>query len=281
MDASSPPRRQDYTVLVFPDAMAERRFSDASFPILVAHRGDPLRRPENSIEGFLSALRAGADAVEFDVRLTRDAEPVIMHDADVARTTDGRGLVHELSLAEVRSLRLAGTSRVPTLAEALEAVGSLGGGVDIEIKNLPGEPGFEPEAERTLEATLSALREARFSGSVLISSFNPTTIRRSIELAPEVPTGLLIIDAVDPSDALGAAIAEAYAFILPSVASLVLAGPAMIRGAHEAGVRVGAWTADDPGTVRRLLEWEVDAVATNDPAMAAVAWEAWRAERGR
>jgi glycerophosphoryl diester phosphodiesterase len=261
--------------------MAERRFSDAPFPAVVAHRGDPLRHPENSIEGFISALRAGANAVEFDVRLTRDAEPVIMHDPDVARTTDGRGLVHELTLAEIRDLRLVGTSRVPTLAEALDAVSSLGGGVDIEIKNLPGEPDFEPEAERTLEATLSVLREARFSGSVLISSFNPTTIKRSIELAPEVWTGLLIIDAVDPSDALFAAIAEGYAFILPSVPSLVDAGPALIRRAHEADVRVGAWTADDPEMVRRLLGWGIDAVATNDPAMAAVAREAWRAERGR
>jgi glycerophosphoryl diester phosphodiesterase len=234
-------------VLVFAGAMAEQRFSDGPSPVLVAHRGDPLRHPENSIEGFISALRAGADAVEFDVRLTRDAKPVVMHDADVARTTDGSGLVHELTLAEVRALRLDGTSRVPTLAEALEAVGSLGGGVDIEIKNLPGEPGFEPEAERTLEATLSALRDARLSGSLVISSFNPVTIRRCVELAPEVPTGLLIIDAVDPSDALGAAIAGAYTFIL----------------------------------VRRLLEWGIDALATNDPAMAAGAREAWRASRAR
>jgi glycerophosphoryl diester phosphodiesterase len=219
--------------------------------------------------------------VEFDVRLTRDAVPVIMHDADVSRTTDGRGLVHELTLEEIRRLSLRGTSRVPTLAEALEAVGSLGGGVDIEIKNLPGEPGFEAEAERTLEATLSTLHGARFAGSVVISSFNPATIRRSAELAPGVARGLLIIDAVDPFDALGAAIAEAHAFILPSVASLADAGPALIRAAHEAGVRVGAWTADDRGTVRRLLEWGVDAIATNDPALAAATRLAWRAEVGR
>jgi glycerophosphoryl diester phosphodiesterase len=261
--------------------MAERRFSDDAFPLLVAHRGDPLRHPENSVEGFISALRMGVDAVEFDVRLTRDAVPVIMHDADVSRTTGGRGLVHELTLEEIRRLSLAGTSRVPTLAEALEAVGSLGGGVDIEIKNLPGEPGFEAEAERTLEATLSALLGARFAGSVVISSFNPATIRRSVELAPGVATGLLIIDAVDPFDALGAAIADAHAFILPSVASLADAGPALIRAAHEAGVRVGAWTADDPGTVRRLLDWDVDAVATNDPALAAAARRAWQADVGR
>ena len=58
-------------------------------------------------------------------------------------------------------------------------------------------------------------------------------------------------------------------------------GPALIHAAHEAGVRVGAWTADDPGTVRRLLEWGVDAIATNDPALAAAARLAWRAELGR
>jgi glycerophosphoryl diester phosphodiesterase len=262
--------------------MAERRFSDAAFPLLVAHRGDPLRHPENSVQGFISALRTGVDAVEFDVRLTSDAVPVIMHDADVSRTTNGRGLVHELTLEEIRRLSLAGTSGVvPTLAEALEAVASLGGGVDIEIKNVPGEPGFEAEAERTLEATLSALRGARFAGPVVISSFNPATIRRSVELAPGVATGLLIIDAVNPFDALAAAIAEAHAFILPSVASLADAGPALIRAAHESGVRVGGWTADDPATLRRLLEWNIDAVATNDPALAAAVRRAWRADVGR
>ena len=118
-----PPRRQDYTVLVFPDAMAERRFSDAAFPILVAHRGDPLRHPENSVEGFISALRTGVDAVEFDVRLTRDAVPVIMHDADVSRTTDGRGLVHELTLEEIRRLSLRGNEPGPDLGRGARGRG--------------------------------------------------------------------------------------------------------------------------------------------------------------
>jgi glycerophosphoryl diester phosphodiesterase len=255
--------------------MAEHRFSEAPRPLLVGHRGDPVRHPENSIEGFISALRAGADAVEFDVRLTSDGVPVIMHDADVARTTNGVGLVHERTLEELRALRLADGSRVPTLTEALAAVGPLGGAVDIEIKNLPGEPAFEPTAERALEATLAGLRDAPFPGSVVISSFNPATLRRSVELSPDVPTGLLIIDAVDPFDALALATAEAHAFVLPSVASLAAAGRDLIGAAHEAGVRVGAWTADDPQAVRRLLEWDIDAVATNDPAMAATTRRAW------
>ena len=257
--------------------MAERRFSGSAAPLIVAHRGDPRRHAENSLAGFRSALDAGADAVELDVRLTLDGIPVVMHDADISRTTDGVGFVHETTLEELRRLRLAGEAdeRPPTLREALHAVAERGGGLDIEIKNVPGDPAYEPEHERTLEATLQELlrEELRF---VLISSFNPATLRRSRELAPKVPTGLLIVDAVDPGPALDAARIEGHAYLLPSVAALTAAGPRLVADAEKAGVRIGTWNADDPATVERLRSWNVAAIATNDPGMAAATLRASR-----
>ena len=113
--------------------------------MVVAHRGASIEQPENTIAAFEAAIDAGADAVEFDVRMTVDGHAVVMHDADVSRTTDGNGLVSEMTLEEIRTLG------VPTLEETL---GCLAGraAADIEIKNLPGEPGFTSDREAAAEA---------------------------------------------------------------------------------------------------------------------------------
>jgi len=106
--------------------MSEWPFSQETGSAVVAHRGDSAHLPENTIEAFEAAIAAGAEVVEFDVRLTGDGVAVVMHDADVARTTDGSGIVRSLTLADVRALRIAlpggGAAGVPTLEEALRAL---------------------------------------------------------------------------------------------------------------------------------------------------------------
>ncbi|MBZ0251997.1 MAG: hypothetical protein K8I02_01540, partial [Candidatus Methylomirabilis sp.] len=90
----------------------------------IAHRGASGECPENTLAAFGRALEIGVDMVEFDVHLSRDGVPVVIHDDDVRRTTDGRGLVKDLTLAELRRLdaggwkdaRFAG-ERIPTLEE--------------------------------------------------------------------------------------------------------------------------------------------------------------------
>jgi glycerophosphoryl diester phosphodiesterase len=264
--------------------MAEGALGDLPSPILVGHRGDPARHAENSIPGFLSALEAGVEVVEFDVRLTADGSPVVLHDAALDRTTSAWGYVHRLTLQELRGVRLGGgRATLPTLSEALVAIDAAGGGIDVEIKNVPGDPAYEATAERALEATLAALDDARFGGPVLISSFNPATVLRCRELAPGLPTGLLVVDAMWSGDAraatLGAAKDAGHAFVLPSVVAVRETGRAFVDEAHGAGLRVGTWNADDPETVRTMLEWGLDAIATNDPAMASEARARWRADR--
>ncbi|HZB01499.1 MAG TPA: glycerophosphodiester phosphodiesterase, partial [Actinomycetota bacterium] len=156
-------------------------FGEASRPLVVAHRGASVEQPENTIEAFAAAIDAGADAVEFDVRLTADGVPVVMHDPDVSRTTDGRGIVSALTLAEVRRLRIAlpggGAAGVPTLDESL---GCLSGraAADIELKHGSDEPGNDALASPALEPTLEALDRASFVGPVLLSSFDESTLLR-------------------------------------------------------------------------------------------------------
>ncbi|HTG47425.1 MAG TPA: glycerophosphodiester phosphodiesterase [Actinomycetota bacterium] len=225
---------------------------------MVAHRGASAEEPENTLAAFERAVEAGADVVEFDVRMTADDVAVVLHDPTVDRTTPGTGAIRDLSLREARALG------IPTLDEVLTLLsGRIA--VDIEIKNIPGEPDFDAEREVAVEATLAALEATAFVGQVILSSFNPFSIARSLVLAPDVPTGLLTEPTTDPRAALRFAAEHGHSWILPFVERVVEAGPDLPQETHEAGLLLGTWITDDPATAVALMRGGVDAVATNDP----------------
>jgi glycerophosphoryl diester phosphodiesterase len=256
--------------------MSERAFSQDARNLVVAHRGASAEAPENTIEAFERAIVLGADALEFDVRLTADGVPVVLHDADVGRTTDGSGAIVEMSHDRVRALRIDGRHRVPTLHETLSVLsGRIA--VDIELKNIPGEPGFTADAEPLVEATLEAIASSGFEGVVLLSSFNPASIARARVLAPEVPTGLLTEHTTDARAALTFAASQGHPWVLPYVGMLRAAGDGFVDEVHAAGLRLGTWITDDPAEALALFHDGVDAVATNDPAAVVAA----RDEEGR
>ena len=224
---------------------------------------------ENTLEAFEAAVAAGADAVEFDVRLTADGVPVVLHDADVARTTDGDGLVRDLSLTDVKRLRIrtraGGPAEIPTLRETLELLSGRAA-VDVEIKNVPGDRDFEPDRERAVEATIESLAASAFSGPVLVSSFNPFSLVRVRELAPEIPTGLLTGYDVEAAAAFEFARAQGHPWVLPFAEMVRPDAAELVRAAHAADVRVGTWIVDDSALAAQLIHAGVDAIATNDPA---------------
>jgi glycerophosphoryl diester phosphodiesterase len=248
--------------------MVDHAFPPDAFPVIVAHRGASSTHPENTLSAFRAALELGAPVVELDVRLTADDVAVVMHDADVSRTTDGEGLVHELPAERVLTLN-AGTADapepVPTLRQALELISGRAA-VALEIKNLPGDPGYSKD-EAIVEATHAELARSGFEGPVLVLSFNPRSVEASRAIAPGVPTGFLATAPVEPSEALAYAAGAGHDLVLPSARSLIPAGPSFVEEAHAAGVRVGTWTVDDAETLRMLLDRGVDAIASNDPAM--------------
>src|SRR5262245_43462516 len=114
-----------------------RALSRLAFPAIVAHRGASSTRPENTTASFEEAIALGAQIVELDVRLSLDGVPVVMHDPVVDRTTDGTGFVHELTAAELASLRAGPGAAVPTFAEVLEVVSGRAA-IAVEVKNIPG-----------------------------------------------------------------------------------------------------------------------------------------------
>lgn len=249
--------------------MSERRFSQEADRLVVAHRGASAIEAENTLAAFDAAVAAGADVVEFDVRMTADDVAVVMHDPDVSRTTDGHGLVRDLRLDELKALRIRTAdgklAEVPTLEEALICLSGRAA-VDVEIKNIPGEPDFDGENELAVEATLRALDAVAFVGTVLLSSFNPLSIARALSLAPDVPTGLLTTEDVEPLAAFGFARDQGHAWVLPFVGGVLGEGPSLADLVHGAGMRLGTWITNDLAEAIALMRAGVDAVATNDPA---------------
>ncbi|HET7237169.1 MAG TPA: glycerophosphodiester phosphodiesterase [Actinomycetota bacterium] len=258
---------------------SDRALPGDAFPAIVAHRGAPLSHPENTLPSFDAAIGFGAPIVELDVRLSADGVAVVMHDPTVDRTTDGSGAVHELTSAQLARLNAGSTdapASVPTLAEVLDLVSGRAA-VALEIKNLPGEPGYEPIHQGAVETALAELERTAFHGPVLVISFNPACVAACREIAPEVPTGFLTTQLVDPREALSYAVSAGHEMLLPGTRALDPVGEAFVAEAHAAGLRVGTWTADEPDEVARMLDWGVDAVASNDPAMALAILDARRA----
>lgn len=261
-------RRPALTIPKMPSASDPDPTVSPGRPLVIAHRGSSATHPENTLASFRAAAERGADLVELDARVTADGVPLVLHDPDLARTTDRTGAVHELTLDQVRAARTEGGEAVPTLAEVLEALAPTGVGVDVEIKNLPGEPSYDTPRESVLIATVELLAETAFPNPVLVSSFNPATVRRCRDLAPDLPTGLLTFASLDLDAAVRVAQEAGHRWILPHAIPLVEAGEGFVEEAHGRGLLVGTWTVDEPAAIAACFARGVDAVATNDPAMA-------------
>ena len=238
--------------------MSEWPFSQAHRPVVVAHRGASAERPENTLAAFARAADLGADAVEFDVRVTADGRGVVLHDDTLDRTTDGEGPLAERTLAEVRGLR-AGGEPVPTVEEALAALSGRCAAV-IEIKHQPGG------GERAVDEACRALAEVAFEGPAMLISFDPLSLAHARRAAPDRVTGLLTSYEVGLPDAADAAATAGHGFVLPFALRVLAGGAGPVADAHDRGLRVGTWVTDDPADATALAGLGVDAIATNDPA---------------
>lgn len=224
---------------------------------VLGHRG--LRGPvrENTIEAFALAADAGADGVELDVRRTRDGALVIHHDAVV----DGV-LLANVDGAEV----VARWPWLPTLEQALD--GCRGLLVNIEIKNDPSDPDYDPD-DRAAAAVAELVAARDIYQQTIVSSFHPPTVTRLRQLDPRLRTGQLLGDVGDPVAALDSVVAAGHQAIHPWVGSLTgdTAG-ALVAAAHSAGIWVLVWTVNDPADLRHLAAAGVDGVIVDDPAAA-------------
>jgi glycerophosphoryl diester phosphodiesterase len=219
-------------------------------PAVHAHRGSPDPATgvgENTLEAFLRARRLGADGVELDVRRTADGALAVHHDPEI----DGVGAVHQLSSDQL-------PASVPLLGAALQACEGLE--VNIELKNLPTEPGFDPE-ERMARDVAHLVVSAGRAGSVVVSSFWPGSLDAVRQHHPELSTGLLVTSWSDPADGVAEALRHGCRALHPHASSV---GRTLVADARRAGLSLAVWTVNDRAQVEALADLGVDTVITDD-----------------
>jgi len=236
-----------------------------SVPRIIGHRGAKRTSPENTLGGIRQAKKEGADWVEFDVKLTADSRAVLIHDETVDRTTDGKGLVRQMSLADLRRLD-AGVrfgpawrgERIPTLVEALGLMVELDMGFNLEIKPCPGR-----EAETARVALADVARHwPEDRPAPVISSFKPASLAAAREAAAHLPRGFLA--EVLPPDWLARMTELECRTVHPSWRALSRAQVAAVKAA---GYPLLVWTVNEPARARELVSWGVDSLITDCPAV--------------
>ncbi len=245
-------------------------------PWLVAHRGGGRISPENTLAAFDRAATLGADAIETDVRLSRDGVVMVFHDEETAALTGEPGTIEARRVAEIerldaawsfsddggRSFPLRGAGlRIPTFAETLRRYPRMRFNVDAKS----GDPALA-------DALARAIREARADERVCVGSFFDAQAERLGALLPGVCRFL-------PQEAATRHVLAAKAGVAPvglpggydladlpaRMGDLTVVDPPVVEHFHRLGIPVHVWTVDDPDEMRALLDLGVDGIVTDRP----------------
>lgn len=215
--------------------------------VKIAHRGDPLRVRENTLPSLASAVEAGADWVEIDVKLTSDGVPVLLHDHTLERLWGVDRPIGAVAHRELDGVAGEGPWRIPTLREALEF--TAGHGVTTMI-DLPGVA--EGRAATEAVAALGCLPRVAFAGN----------LGALADIRDRVPAAVIAMSWGSPR----APKPEVWERVRPDYLNPrhLWVTRRLVRGAHARGVRVSTWTVDSPRRMARLAALGVDAIISND-----------------
>ncbi len=213
----------------------------------VGHRGARAYAPENTLASFKKALETGVDAIELDVRKTKDGQLVVIHDADIKRTTNGEGLVSELTLTQIKGFSAEGGEKIPTFEEALNFL-------DKKVKVLVElkEAGIE-------EQVLSVVHARGLEKNVVIISFIEEALKKIRELNKIVETGLIYAKHSNPVKAA----LELKANYLVALYRFI--HTATVQKAHENGLKIIVWTINTPQEAQEYARKGVDGIASDKP----------------
>lgn len=219
----------------------------SNFPLIVGHRGWPALFPDNTLAAFLASSRI-SDALEMDVRRSYDGKLVLSHDPNLAGH-----VVSETRWEVLAEIDLGGGHKPALLDEVMAAVPETP--IQLEIKNMPFEPGYEPDHRLALEAA------DRVRPGDVISSFNPGTLDAVRAAYPEVPTMFAIEPLVTIEDAVRQCRENGYVGLAPR--------EIMIDQRLDLGddIVVYPWTVNDPNRALELVEFGVSGIITDDPGL--------------
>jgi len=213
----------------------------------IGHRGAKGYEPENTLRSFQKALELNVDAVELDVRRTKDGAIVVIHDAEVDRTTNGKGLVSELTLKEIKELDIEKGEKIPTLEEALDFLDKKVK-IFIELKEIGIEKGV-----------LHSIYEKGLEKNVIIVSFHEEALRKVRELNNEVEIGLIYVKHRNP---VKVALELRANYLLPLYR---FTHAANVEKAHENGLKVIVWTINNQEEVSEYVKKCVDGISSDKP----------------
>jgi glycerophosphoryl diester phosphodiesterase len=231
-------------------------------PVVVAHRGDSVHAPQNTIAAFEAAWRAGAAVVELDVQLSRDGQVVVIHDDTVDATTDGTGAVAELDLAELRTLDAGSWFSAEFAGELIPVFAEV-----LEVAERHRELTFLVEFKGTWNETQVAkvtdpVQAVGAQDQVIVQSFSRETVAALASAAPQLRRGLLIEEL---SDDLRQTCNDLGVVMCNPHGQLLADHPELVALLHEAGIQVHTWTLDEPDHWRQATALGVDGIISNDP----------------
>lgn len=266
-------------LLVFtPDAPSSRYYQDTGRPTVIAHQGGDGVWPGDTMFAFEQAVELGVDVLEMDAHITKDDQIVLMHDEEVDRTTDGEGLIEEMTLAELQELDAAYDwtpdggktfpyrgqgGRVPTLEELFQKFPQMRYVIEIKLTQNP-----------IADPLCTLIRNYEMTDRVLIASFHDDAMQTFRETCPEVATsasrGEVAKFVLLGKVFMSGLVAPAYQSIQPPYdpaesMNIPIMTERFIREAHAKNIRVEPWTVNDPELMRQYIAWGVDGIITDRP----------------
>lgn len=228
-----------------------------------AHRGASGDYPENTLLSFKEGIKRGGNGIELDVHKTKDSELVVIHDEDVERTMQSKGLIKDLTLAEIRQLKCKKAlfanheeCRIPTLDEVLKLVKDQEIVINIELKtDVISYSGIE-------EDVIKLIQHYGIKNKTLISSFNPQSLKKCKEIDSTIKTGFLYYQPMD--DVIQYAKVLQVDAIHPGLNGVT---EDLIIEAHKNQLKVNVYTVNSPTHMRRLIDAGVDGIFTDYPKL--------------
>ena len=240
-------------------------------PLIIGHRGASVHAPENTLAAFRLAIEANADGVEFDVRLTKDGVPVVIHDDNLRRTGGVNRRVSDLSIAELKAIDVGSwkdpqqfaKEPVPTLFELFELFEGSPSVLYLEMKS-------EPEQRELLaQVCCDALKQTPLRDQVVVECFDLTGIELVKTINPEIKTAALFEPSIRHTPLAGSTkrmIDKAISVGADEIAfNHRLVNAQAVEMARSSKLNVVVWTVDDPGWMNSACAEGLKALITNDP----------------
>lgn len=265
-------------LFLMPDAPASAYYSNIDRPLVIAHQGGDGIWPGDTMFAFEKAVETGADVLEMDAHITKDGHIVLMHDEEVDRTTDGTGLIEDMTLDELKRLDAAyqwsndddktfpyrGQGiQIPTLDELFQKFPQMRYVIEIKLTENP-----------IAQPLCDLIRRHNMHERVMVASFHDEAMQHFRETCPEIATsasrGEVTTFVILGKLFLSGFVAPEYESIQPPYdpeesMNIPIMTKRFIREAHAKNIAVEPWTVDDPELMKQYIEWGVDGIITDRP----------------